>query len=711
MRNNIFIWFLLPINIVLGQNTWYDLYNEHKENILTSLKLQENTIFVSRVSPGMTESNPFLSTDVVSFDLNGNVSGRLMFNELIPAKYDAWGYRYAYGRLQLLDKNLIISGHITDRNLETKCHVFSTDLEENKSFSIFSVDGIITGNEGICVDDSILYIYGLLLKDNVDYANVIKYNMNQQTIIWDKIYKKGIKQNQIWDFKKTHDGNFIFINYHSDAYAGSGGNSGYQIVKIDPSGAILDTFSYKDPTIDRQNILISKEGNIYYTTQNNPFDHIIPTNGRINKLSIDMDTVLWSLELPSNAFTDGNKYRIFDYFQAANGDIMACGTVWYMPGEPLKAGLNAGWNGFLARVSQSGELIWIRNYRLFNTHTKLPRSEFGDFRSGQLVSIAETEDGHFILGGTAGYTNTQRFGLGVEDTISSLWIMVVDGMGCIDGEECEDVIHLSEKKMNNNHQIGDTWYYETEAYFGGGNSSFSYKSFSIQDTLFDGTYNKYVLNTQDTFYMDNSKMYFWDWHFKEYIMYYDFKATEPYDVKYYNQFNNTEEIATIIIDSISYMHFGNDSLKVQHIHILNSGTYENYHEVVYEGIGAGHYDIKFLLGCGFCDNNPITTHLRCFTNQEMTYQFVSYACDSTWLISNTVESAEDKILTFPNPAEGTVFIKGVIGDIPYEVYTVDGRLIQHGIMVNQSLNLDASGVFILRLFQNGVWINRRIVNM
>ncbi|MBK8112894.1 MAG: hypothetical protein IPK46_22640 [Saprospiraceae bacterium] len=83
-----------------------------------------------------------------------------------------------------------------------------------------------------------------------------------------------------------------------------------------------------------------------------------------------------------------------------------------------------------------------------------------------------------------------------------------------------------------------------------------FATFVVTDTMEAGLLTKYVLNEVDTFYAQDDKMFFWDKHYQEYIMYYDFNATSSYDIKFYDPFRKSDEIATVFIDSIGYRHFG-----------------------------------------------------------------------------------------------------------------------------------------------------------
>ena len=290
-----------------------------------------------------------------------------------------------------------------------------------------------------------------------------------------------------------------------------------------------------------------------------------------------------------------------------------------------------------------------------------------------------------------------------------LCLLVEDENGCLGGNDGEEIIRINQKE-NVKFNPGDQWIYEEEDYFGGAHANIAYQSFAIQDTLFDGVRTKYVLDIQDTFYVEDNKMFFWDEYYQEYLMYYDWQATTSYDIKYYNQFTDSNEMATIVIDSISYKYFNSDSLKVQHIHILNSGTLEQYSDEVYEGIGAGYFGIKFLLGCGLCDNNPQITNLRCFTNDKMSYQFVPYACDSTWLTTGIHEINKKNIIVYPNPTTTNIRVEGIDKEIEYELYNSNGRLVQRG-RTDSSIELENTGLYLLRVKIAKYWMTRKLLKI
>lgn len=161
---------------------------------------------------------------------------------------------------------------------------------------------------------------------------------------------------------------------------------------------------------------------------------------------------------------------------------------------------------------------------------------------------------------------------------------------------------------------------------------------SIKDTLQSDSYLKYIFGEQDTFYVENGRMFYWDSYYEEFIMQFDFNSNTQYDIKYFDFSSDADAIATVV-DSISVIDFGDESVKVQHVNILNSGTFEgDYYMDVYAGIGPSYGGRQFILGKGLDDSGLFqwTSHIRCFSNEEMTYGFVDVACDSTWLVTDVM---------------------------------------------------------------------------
>ena len=71
---------------------------------------------------------------------------------------------------------------------------------------------------------------------------------------------------------------------------------------------------------------------------------------------------------------------------------------------------------------------------------------------------------------------------------------------------------------------------------------------------------------------------------------------------------------------------------------------------------------------------------------------------------NTDQNEKIQAVIFPNPSNGTTFIKGLPFGTEYRAYDLSGRLIVQGIAVNESVELNFTpGMYILQANSNGSW--------
>lgn len=707
-------WLLIPF--VYGQNTYskiYDVDPDATRNYLHDFEILSDNIFTYSTTFCKIEDSLHTTCVALSkYNLDGDVLKISLLDSLDSQEY-------CYEGLTKNGQDLFMSTYIKGEKFkQTSVIRINSDLNQldiNKYTGANESSYIL--NEGIEYIDESLYLYGNVNNhaDTPDSVQIIKTDIDGNEL-GRLYYSYGNSTLEINNFQPTADGNFAFILKIKSPAGANNGFDGFQLMKIDTFGNVLSTFSFEDSDRQPNRILATSDDGYVFSSIDHPFDgHDIFTTGYglINKMDDEMDTLEWSLVLPNDQLVDGRHYRMYDYMEASNGDIVACGMVYDNTDTELATGVpdkNSTWNGFIIRLSPEGDILWLHLYKKPND--LLPHDEYGRFRGALLKDIKELPDGRLIAAGNVFVNTPQYYGINEFETEAyHLWLLIVDENGCLDGYDCEEIIRINPPSRIGYHR-GDTWIYEQENYIGGGNGSVGYESFTIEDTLFDGMHTKYVLSTQDTFYVDDQRMFFWDEYYQEYIMYYDWEASTSYDIKYYEQFRASEEIATVVIDSVSYKHFDEDSLKVQYVRILNSGTIEgDYHYTVYEGVGAGHSGIKFILGCGLCDSNEPITQLRCFINDTMTYQFVPYACDSTWLISGVNEIDAEKINIYPNPTSGEVQFKGIDHDIEYEVYTIDGRLVDKGKTIDRSVELEKSGLYLLKFKIDENWHTVKIVKL
>ncbi|HFD33048.1 MAG TPA: T9SS type A sorting domain-containing protein [Gammaproteobacteria bacterium] len=95
----------------------------------------------------------------------------------------------------------------------------------------------------------------------------------------------------------------------------------------------------------------------------------------------------------------------------------------------------------------------------------------------------------------------------------------------------------------------------------------------------------------------------------------------------------------------------------------------------------------------------------------MTYQFVPYACDSTWMITSTREIDKEKVKIYPNPTNEMVHIDGINTDVEYQLYSLSSQIIKQGTTTNKAIDLENAGFFILKVKVDGKWIIKSVVKI
>jgi hypothetical protein len=239
---------------------------------------------------------------------------------------------------------------------------------------------------------------------------------------------------------------------------------------------------------------------------------------------------------------------------------------------------------------------------------------------------------------------------------------------------------ISEIHSQDFNPLNTKWIFQEEYGIGPGIGTIEYSTYKIIDTVSSQGRKIFVFWLRDSFYLEDGKMYFWDEGLQSYEMHYDFNSTSNYEIKYWDIFRRSIQIAQVKIDSVFNTIINSDTIPTQLLRITNSGSYENDYMVkVYKNIGASEQNIKLYLGYGLWDPNPITTKLRCFQTDTSFYNFQSYPCDSIWHITNTINPIPGEFIIVPNPTDGCFTIlsedkKDYNWNL--NIYTVEGKKIK-----------------------------------
>jgi len=325
-------------------------------------------------------------------------------------------------------------------------HEFDSTLNLVERHIIPSIVNSSMNNDGLKRIGNNYYVYGESIYATIARGFIQKLDLDFN-LIWTKEYNHGEFINSCDKLQKTDGDNLIFAHQYNKGQTGTAGNSGLQIVKINSDGTKLDSLQLDVSANGPIALLSDSEDMIYVYTDNHPSPSsaLDLSQGSLNKYSNNLDTLVWSLGFPHNNYTDGRSYYIRTIKEARNGDILVCGSVFDRELYSLFFEQeNHVDNGFIARVTKDGEIRWLRIYKSPNTDPNLPSEEFGDFHHSLLADLIELEDGRIIAGGSSYLTTPQlSVVVGTTDPLSQFLIMSVDGMtGCIEGEECDEIIIL-----------------------------------------------------------------------------------------------------------------------------------------------------------------------------------------------------------------------------------------------------------------------------
>lgn len=129
--------------------------------------------------------------------------------------------------------------------------------------------------------------------------------------------------------------------------------------------------------------------------------------------------------------------------------------------------------------------------------------------------------------------------------------------------------------------------------------------------------------------------------------------------------------------------------------------------------GYIHYTHDWEIGVYNCTELAnYVYNLRCFENNSISYNFVDYPCDSTYVISSTKNiGLSDRLSLYPNPTEGIVHMSQLPADGYFEIFNINGNLVQTGVTRSSILQLQETGLNIIRVKVEDDWSYHRVVKL
>ena len=629
------------------------------------------------------------------------------------------------------DQNIYFSG-TTIPILEGRPNIIERyDESLNKTFrkiiNPFS-NGVINNN-GLIRNGDFYYSFGNIVDTNMSFAHIQKLDTSFN-VVWEKKYNRSIFSNTCHDLQPTPDGNLMYVNDFFDNF-GAGGDNGHQLMKIDLDGNKVDSLEFDFSTSSNNiipSLLVSESGHVYFTTLNNPEPiSNLPSHGHINKYSPDLNTLEWSVQLPFNNRINERRYRVYDLHEAQNGDILACGETFDGSQSIFTDQVNKTWNGFFIRISPDGEIKNLRVYKTLHNNPLLVPEDYGVYRESALFQIHEMPDGRIILGGTANYTPWQNGVIYPSGEIRSwIWMMTVNPNGCLDGEECQEVIIINGENQpwDPIFTLGTKWTYE---YFpdpiNPNHIIHSYITYEVTDTITENDTIVYIITNnrglqEERMIQGDNEIWFWDNNLDDWQLTYDFDANNSYDTQFGSPgfITNT----TAVVDTTEIFTFGERGvITLKKISVADNGTLEEPLKIdILERCGNLTGGLRLGLGLNLFDPFYQIGNIRCFEQDTFFFNFDSppnstIACDSVWTeILNSTSSDDQPVLNiYPNPTSNQIQIEGLEKDEFYSLHSITGKLIDSGYTKNQVININEKGIYILNIRIDQLWYRKKIIRL
>jgi len=331
-------------------------------------------------------------SSISSFSLQGEHNKSILIDTFFNGRL---------GSLLVDDERIFLAHRSQDgSSLEKSLHIheFDSTLNLVERHLIPSIMNSSMNNDGLKRIGDNYYVYGSSNYPSITRGFIQKLDLDFN-LIWTKEYNHGESINGCDKLQKTDGDNLIFAHQFYKGQTGTASNSGLQIMKIDSDGTKLDSLQLNVSSHGPISLLSDSEDMIYVYTDDHPSPSsaLELSQGSLNKYSNNLDTLVWSLGFPHNNYIDGRTYYIRTIKEARNG-----------------------------------------------TDPNLSSEEFGDFHHSLFADLIELEDGRIVAGGSSYLTTPQlSVVVGTTDPLSQFLIVAVDGMtGCIEGEECDEIIIL-----------------------------------------------------------------------------------------------------------------------------------------------------------------------------------------------------------------------------------------------------------------------------
>ena len=709
MKYSLIIFLSLVTLGLIGQSTWSKTYDLEVgwDNNFFNMNVDETNLYVATGHICMEDTLDCYSLS--TFNLNGELID-IQKSELTTfiGNRDCLYMTDSIGYLSLQAVVNNLSGTIIAKhNLST--HEITTHTELIDPTLRFVSQGITfhLGN---------FYVYGTVSIHGTTETSIMifKFNReaNQLLDIWE--HREGDRQNILEALQVDPDGNLVYRN----RFRQTGVNDDTAITTIDTSGNILNSQLFLGnigSTSNGPTLSINSEGTIYFTTEN---DLLYPglvsrSFDQVGFIDIEDDTISGKMAFPQSYLYRDYDFNSYDATILSNGDLAVCGNVRYNNTIiDIEEEEDIRFSAFIARFTPDGEVRWMKRYMVPNPFPYMGKIHS---KSLNLENIIELSDGTIIAGG-----GIRGWFQNLNPQEREIWLLKVDANGCIEGEECSEIIWIDGKDedwYDPVFEIGDIWTYDWEEEADPDNFDGETITYQVVDTITEGDKLIHLIESNRIgydlkMYQDWDKIYFYNESSESYELHYDFNANYQYETTLTNCESSQSIRVKLDTFTDNYVYkIGGEY--VYDISIIDNVTNETIKEgKVIRGIGST-YGGLLLQSDTTCVEYPRPGDLRCLQAHDRIMNRQPYDlfpdgirppdCDTNYISSVTDVNVLGELSVIPNPTSGELtialpeilsgrlIVRSLTGQV---VYTQD---VDYTEQITLDLYGQESGMYVIEL--------------
>jgi len=253
-----------------GQNTFsriYDADSEALRNYLIDFEVLGNNIYTySTLFCELEDSLDATCVALIKYNMEGDIISKVILDSL-----NSFGC--CNEGLSIFKDTIVIATYAKGEKYKKVSTIqFNTDLKQvnlNKYTEPHTGSGLT--NSGVEFFTGSLFLYGSINNDAVtpDSVHIIKTDLAGNEL--DRFYYSyGSSRLEINNLQATPDGNLAFM-LQIISPPGPSGFDGFQLVKVDMAGAILDSFSFEDFYPIPNRLLVTSDGGYVFSSIDHPF--------------------------------------------------------------------------------------------------------------------------------------------------------------------------------------------------------------------------------------------------------------------------------------------------------------------------------------------------------------------------------------------------------------------------------------------------------